>query len=116
MNVYPIDKAVRETWKTTPIRIGGPAASQCCALPTVLVQSMDGGFVTSNCWGCGKKDSLSRADFDRLSIWLACPRCLQPMTRGMVDQNYAFTCGACDIAVRLADVLPWWHELKARPA
>jgi len=115
MYLYPVDELLREAWKTFPVRFPGPANSRCCSWPTILVQSMDGGFVTSNCWKCGNYDTLSQPDFlHKVSIWLACPKCGDLMYRSMVGNNYGFTCHDCDVAIRLADVLPRWQDLKPR--
>src|SRR6266446_3121222 len=78
MRLLPADPAIRGVWKTFPVRFEGPRVSRCCSWPTVLVQSMDGGFVTSNCSKCGKYETLSRAEFDDLAIWMACPECGDP--------------------------------------
>ena len=52
---YKIDPNI---WKEYPVRISGLKESSCCKSPTVLVQSMEGGFVTRNCWKCGHFETL----------------------------------------------------------
>jgi hypothetical protein len=113
MRMLPANDDLREMWKTFPVRFEGPRRSRCCEWPTVLVQSMNGGFVTSNCRKCNRSDSLSEADFiDRIRVWVACPECGDCMFREMVRKNYAFVCHACDVGILLADLLPRWNELR----
>lgn len=80
MKEVPVDDSIREIWKKYPLRISGLKDSRCHGKPTVLVQSMDGGFVTRNCPECGGYESLSETDFHLLGLWVACPDCRQPMT------------------------------------
>ena len=113
VRLIPAEPNLRDVWKTFPARFEGPSRSACCKWPTVLVQSMDGGFVTSNCFKCGKKETLSNADFlERVRIWVACPQCDDPMYRQMIDKNYGFVCLTCEVGIRLADLLPRWNEVK----
>lgn len=115
MRLVPANSVLREIWKTFPVRFEGPRISRCCSWPTVLVQSMDGGFVTSNCSKCGKCETLSNHEFiDGLRIWVACPECGDPMYREMIDKNYGFVCHACEVGIRLAEILPRWNDLKPR--
>src|SRR4051794_2367239 len=44
-----------EGWKSYPVRVCGPRPSACHGKPTLLVQSMAGGFVSANCCECGEK-------------------------------------------------------------
>jgi hypothetical protein len=112
MKEYPVDPKVREMWKTFPLRLSGLATSPCCGSPTVLVQSMDGGFVTRNCARCGAKDSFPEADFMRLGLWVACPVCKQPMTATRLHQsNYGYLCKPCDLGIKLAELLPRWTDI-----
>jgi hypothetical protein len=53
----PIDDAIREVWKKYPVRISGLKESRCHGKPTILVQSMQGGYVSRKCsadtgYGC----------------------------------------------------------------
>jgi hypothetical protein len=58
MRIHLIDPKIREIWRVYPVRISGRSMSRCCNQPTVLVQSMKGGFVTRNCPKCGQPDTL----------------------------------------------------------
>lgn len=112
MKEYPVDPKVREVWKKYPLRLSGLTTSRCCGLTTVLVQSMEGGFVTRNCPGCGDKNSLPEVDFLKLGLWVACPECKKPMVAGRLPlSNYGYTCEACDLGIKLADLLPRWTDL-----
>jgi len=112
MREYPIDQRVRETWKLFPLRLSDGTRSDCCQLRVVLVQSMDGGFVTRNCPRCNRSQYLTDAAFRSLHLWVACPDCKQPMEPGtMPYSNYGYTCERCDIGVRLADLLPCYTDL-----
>lgn len=114
--------AILEGWKSYPIRVQGPRSSECHGKPTLLVQSMIGGFVSANCSEseCGKKHPLSKGDFFSLSLWVGCPQCRAPMQPEMLSQvrgparlapNYGFICGPCRTYIPLADLLPLWKDL-----
>jgi hypothetical protein len=103
---------VRDMWKMFPIRIQGNSTSPCCKQPTLLVQSMEGGYVTRNCSECGKKQPLSNSAFlDELNLWVACPVCKRRMQPGIFDKNYGFGCDTCNGWLKLSDLLPWWEEI-----
>lgn len=109
---YPMDDDVRQMWKKYPVRLSGMSESRCCGKPTVLVQSMEGGFVTRNCPECGRADTLSEHTFRKLGFWVACPKCRGPMTATRLEySNYGYVCEHCDIAIKLADLLPKWSDL-----
>src|SRR5437868_734518 len=96
MKEVPVDEAIREIWRKYPVRISGLKESKCHGRLTVLVQSMEGGFVTRNCPDCGAYETLPEADFRRLGIWVACPDCREPMTVGRVpNSNYGYICDRC---------------------
>ncbi len=59
MKMYPVNAELGRFWKQYPLRVSGPHDSHCCKMPTVLVQSMSGGFVTQYCSGCGKFGTIS---------------------------------------------------------
>ena len=112
MKEYPVDPDVREIWKKYPLRLSGLTISRCCGAQTVLVQSMEGGFVTRNCAHCGEKEFLPEGDFLRLGLWVACPQCKKPMTASRLPHsNYGYTCAACNLEIKLADLLPRWTDL-----
>lgn len=98
--------------RISPLRIEGPRASHCCSWPTVLVQSMEGGFVTANCTRCGGKDYLSEYDFFYLlRCAVDCPRCGDRMHKSYCGKNYGFECPSCRNRVLLADIVPWWFDI-----
>jgi len=102
-----------EFWRRYPVRIPGHSTAQCHHRETILVRSMEGGFVTRNCPQCGQHDTLPEGVFlHQLDLWVACPRC-QRRTRPAVleDRNYGYVCDRCQLAIRLCDLLPYWHEL-----
>jgi hypothetical protein len=113
MQEHPLDPQIRESWKLIPIRIQGPSTSRCCQSPTLLVQSMEGGFVTQNCSSCGNYVTLSAHEFlSQLDLWVACPRCKRRMRAGTVlKSNYGYSCADCDIAIKLASILPRWEDI-----
>ena len=112
MREHPIDPKIQEIWRSYPLRLSGLAKSRCCGMPTVLVQSMEGGFVTRNCPRCGTMDLLPETDFQRLGLWVACPECKQPMSAGRLPfSNYGYYCKACDLSIKLASLLPRWTDL-----
>ena len=106
-----VDSRVLAAWKRYPLRLSDGTRSQCCNMPTVLVQSMDGGFVTRNCCKCAKKDSLSPQAFVALHLWVACPECKQPMDPSRYKSNYCYYCEPCDLGIKLAHLLPRWTDL-----
>ena len=113
MEVFPLDPKVRDIWKIFPLRIPGLSMSDCCGEPTLLVQSMDGGFVTRNCSRCGESTTLPETVFkDELDLWVACPECGERMKPDVLpDKNYGYVCVSCDVGVKLADLLPRWKDM-----
>jgi endogenous inhibitor of DNA gyrase (YacG/DUF329 family) len=112
MRKYPFDQKLRESWKLYPVRISGRSTSSCHSAPTLLVQSMEGGFVTRNCSSCGTHANLPTATFLReIDLWVGCPKCRSKMERDIIDTNYSFKCTACDLYIDLADLLPRWSDL-----
>ncbi len=112
MRRYPLDENVRQMWKKFPLRLPGNSTSKCHNAETLLVQSMDGGYVSRNCGTCGAKDTLPESVFlNELDLWVACPHCRQRMTASVVEKNYSFVCGSCELYIRLADLLPRWTDL-----
>jgi type I restriction enzyme R subunit len=79
------------------LRSQGLRKSSCCRAPTILVQSMTGGFVTANCSKCNNSASVSSNDFfHELDIWVSCPKCRKragPSTVGRA--NYGYKCNTC---------------------
>ena len=112
MQIIPFDDKTRAGWKSYPVRVQASGASPCCALPMLLVQSMQGGFVTQNCSKCGEFMTLSEAGFLSLDLWVSCPRCRKRMTPQLVSKNYGYRCAGCDVAVLLAALLPRWQDLE----
>jgi predicted Zn finger-like uncharacterized protein len=117
MTELPLDDSVTEVWKSFPLRITDGSKSECCGFPVVLVQSMDGGFVTRNCPSCSARYSLSDDSFRALAIWVACPRCRLPMEAGRLPySNYGYLCQSCQVSIRLASLLPRWTDIQHHEA
>ncbi len=95
----------------TQLRIIGPHESYCCQKPTLLVQSMKGGFVSANCSQCGRDRSLKWDEFLALDLWVSCPKCRIRAEAGKVDGNYGFRCPECNWRCYLASLLPMYDEL-----
>ena len=114
MREIPVDPQVREMWKSFPLRISGFVTSKCCHVHAILVQSMEGGFVTQNCPACGAKAStLSSSEFDSLDLWVACPQCRERMEKTRLEySNYGFQCVSCQVGIRLAALLPRWSDIS----
>ncbi len=80
MRIYPIDAKSGAFWKTFPLRISGGSQSRCCDEPTILVQSMHGGFVTRNCPTRVRPTTLPETVFKKdLDLWVACAECRHRM-------------------------------------
>ena len=115
MRIVPFDEQVRAMWKTFPLRVPAKSPSPCHRQPMLLVQSMEGGFVSQNCTACGKPETLPEAEFLALDLWVACPECRRRMTPGRLPHaNYGYICGSCDVAVKLAELLPRWTDIQPR--
>jgi len=113
MREYPLNPKIKDMWKSFPIRIPGGTMSSCFNEPTILVQSRPGGFVTCNCSKCNEKELLSEQSFRNLDIWVACPKCKQRMkAQKVVHSNYGYECRACQLYIRLADLLPMWKDIE----
>lgn len=93
------------------IRIQGPRISRCCNAPTLLVQSMSGGFVTANCSECGQKSGLRRDEFYDLNVWVSCPECRTRMDPAILNKNYGYKCGKCSWNAELSSMVPQWDEI-----
>src|ERR1700687_1808862 len=106
MREHPVDNDIRNFWKSFPLRIPGHSISPCHREPTLLVQSMEGGFVTRNCPTCSRNETLPKAVFlNELELWVACPKCKVRMNPGYDPRgNYAYICDACDLYIKLASL------------
>ncbi len=112
MQIHPLSPDIRNFWKAFPLRI--PGGSQCsdCGQDTVLVQSMNGGFVTRNCPKCNKPTTLPSSVFEGLDLWVACPQCKDRMESSTLpDKNYGYVCQACVVGIPLHAILPRWEDL-----
>jgi len=92
------------------LRLQGPSPSKCCTVPTVIVQSRDGGLVSQNCSKCGHPDYIRLSELPPL----ACPRCkvqLQITDTKNNRKNYWYICPQCNSETLLANVVPHWSEL-----
>jgi hypothetical protein len=112
MRIHALDPSVRAIWKEYPVRIPGGSKCNDCGLETILVQSLEGGFVTRNCPRCNKFESLPERVFRALQVWVACPRCKGRMAPCVLpDHNYGFECSHCDIGLPLFELVPRWQDL-----
>ncbi len=113
MRMHPINPEVRQIWKTYPLRISGHSLSKCCGESTILVQGMEGSFVTRNCPKCGKPEPLPDTVFKKeLDLWVACPDCKGRMDPTiLLDKNYGYACQLCQVSIKLSDLLPRWDDL-----
>ena len=111
---YPVDPKIRKIWKKYPLRLSSGLKSDCCRMLTVLVQSMEGGFVPQNCPSCGQFRYLSWETFrHQLDLWVACPTCKKAMEPDRLpDQNYGHVCGQCNLCIPLAALLPRWQDIR----
>ncbi len=110
---YPIDENIVRMWKNFPVRISGHSTSRCCHKPTILVQSMQGGYVSRDCPECGNPTTLPEEVFlEKLDLYVACPICRARMVAEILfNKNYGYTCQACKIYIDLASLLPKWTDL-----
>jgi hypothetical protein len=106
MKEYKVTPDQRNIYRKFPIRITGKNLSSCHNVPTVIVQSMEGGFVTRNCSICGKKETLPQEVFKSLELWVACPNCKKAMSAEMIEGNYCYLCKSCDTFIKFSDLLP----------
>lgn len=112
MRIYPLNQTGRNIWRASPIRIPGGKDCYNCDIPTVIVQSMDGGYVTRNCPRCHSSSSVPEKVFRSLPILVACPECgvhMQPRT--LPDHNYGYVCDRCDVQIPLFELVPHYSEL-----
>jgi hypothetical protein len=119
MQLFRYNSKTIQNWKSNPIRIQGEKSSSCCNAPTVLTQSMKGGFVTSNCCVCVRSHSLTLSQWGELDLWIACPNCsrrMTPIQSEVTDKNYSYGCNSCSLYVWLADLLPNWDDLVSEKA
>ena len=113
MEKFIYDKTTCDGWKSYPIRIIVPdRVCKCHGTRLVLVQSMEGGFVTANCFECNKKELIGENELKKLPIVCCCPKCNKVMTGELVEKNFCYTCKNCNLYIRLADLLPHWSDLS----
>jgi ribosomal protein S27E len=112
MRRYEYSESDQDGWKSYPIRVTTSRVSRCHNKPEVLVQSMEGGFVTANCTQCGNSDTLPHDEFKKLAIYVACPECRKEMVATLLrsTNNYGYECEPCSEYLRLADLLPHWKD------
>lgn len=120
MRRYVPSTEVLAACKRHPIRVWIPTPSRCCHQPRIIVQSLEGGFITANCANCGKHDTLGNTEFAELgeSLWVSCPECrakmsaeLVPDGSGYAKRNYGFVCAKCQLYLWLSDLVLRWEEL-----
>lgn len=83
--------------------------SRCHGVPSLIVQSRPGGFVTQDCPVCGKPSAIRLDELPFL-------RCFSPGCGNDVKAsqdrhgNYVYACQRCSTTERLADVVPSWKD------
>lgn len=92
--------------RAIPLLVFGRTKSRCCGVPTVYVRSMDGGFVTRNCFRCNGYRSVCDGEFLALDVAVACEACATPMRGAKIGKNFGFECDACGVMRLFAEVLP----------
>jgi len=116
MRQYKCENEKAEGWRCYPIRVVGAFRSKCHHAPTLLVESKPGGYVTTNCSVCNERDrSFDFQQFMSLDLWVSCPECGRRMEPGKVppkDQNYGYTCQACQLYVWLSQLLPRYEGVR----
>jgi hypothetical protein len=115
MRRFEYDKETCDGWRSYPVRITLDRVSSCCSTWLVLVQSMKGGFVTADCFKCGRKHTVKGYEFQKLPLIVCCPECKGVMAARMVDKNYSYVCEPCDLFIDLADILPKWTDIGVAP-
>lgn len=112
MRMFSLDPTVRINWRAYPVRVPGGSLCPTCRTETVLVQSLDGGFVTRNCPSCDHFSTVPEAVFRQLELWVACPACRRRMEPTVLaDRNYGYLCANCDGGLRLCELLPRYQDL-----
>lgn len=97
--LYLSDDRLFEEWRRYPVRAVFGACDRC-GEPTILVQSMDGGYITRNCSNCGRIHTpTERMFFGKLELWVVCPECRRKMEKARIYSNYGYDCSHCDIAL-----------------
>lgn len=112
MREYQVNPDIRKIWKIYPVRIQGHSTSPCHKQETLLVHSMERGFVRRNCPECGETTTLpEHVFFNKLDLWVSCPECKARMEKQKVGVDYAFVCPKCDLYIKLAELLPRYYDL-----
>ena len=93
------------------LRIRGPNLSTCHSAPTLIVQSSTGGMVSANCSKCNRSQTLKRAEFSALDVWVSCAKCRNRMEPQVVTNNYGFVCPKCNWRCLLASLVPHYSEV-----
>jgi hypothetical protein len=81
--------------------------SRCCASIMILVRSRQGGFVSKNCWQCGKSYHVGIRELPDL-VGDCCRTAL--VVKYLDGKNYFYVCGRCNRSRLLAELLPPWHK------
>jgi len=87
------------------MKLYGEKVSKCCKVPTILVQSREGGFVTQNCSNCGKSRSIR---LEELPI-LYCGECKEQL-EAFQNKNYFYRCVNCGFSWELPSIIPHWSK------
>jgi len=85
----------------------GNFPSPCHGVPTVIVKSKNGGYVTQNCTQCGDADHV---DIPALPLYFHCPVCDTPVERVKRTKS-VYECRHCKIKWELHTLVPEWSSL-----
>lgn len=99
----------------SPVFIYRPQETVCHEVLPLLVRTTDGGFVMWRCLGigCQEKETVYESEFFAIQHTEYCPQCKGAMIKSRIKYaNYGFFCEGCNIAVRLADIVPWDHGIE----
>ncbi len=104
-----------------PMIISIHGKSWCCKQARILVQSMDGGFITANCMKCNNKTNVLIDEFQSFDRDVNCPKCGMVMSPAYVpdgskieERNYGFKCMKCDIYIWASDLIPYYEDFPYR--
>lgn len=88
-----------------PLILYGEKKSKCCKVPTILVRSREGGFVTQNCSKCQKPYPIRLQELPTLY----CGECKGKL-EAYQEQNYFYRCINCGFSWELSSIIPYWNE------
>src|ERR1043166_3003788 len=81
---------------------------RCQGVPSLIVRSREGGFVTQNCVHTGRPRAIHLQELPDIQ----CAQChaLMEAFTSPETNNYAYRCPKCHRSVELPDIDPHWSE------